>query len=330
MDVGPFSYGVARDLLTGLRVAPRPVDNSAGPGRGRGRARRPGHDHPLTHSSPRSRTRCNGRVTVRRRASPRWVTSAQGSPGTPQSGRTACKEQAVVGDGEGTVGTDDPVDLQQLGPMAYDIEVGDLPATARRCSTTAPTSRKRVCGHASSARSTRRPAARATAARRPTQATHHRRRPQGGVELGVVVPPTCWVQNAPPGRSTRAISAGSRAPCRFRTRSKSEPSHGSRRSVRALTSTRSAAGGPGRRGGSAGTVQCDAADRHTERWRAPHRRRCRCPGRGRARPAASAASAAVVPRQRVTHHPPGQAAEVPAGQRLGGGLGQQPVDLGTR
>ena len=37
----------------------------------------------------------------------------------------------------------------------------------------------------------------------------------------------------------------------------------------------------------------------------------------------------VVPGQRVAHHPPGQAGEVPAGQRLGGGLGQQPVDLGT-
>ena len=38
----------------------------------------------------------------------------------------------------------------------------------------------------------------------------------------------------------------------------------------------------------------------------------------------------VVPGQRVAHRPAGESGEVPAGQRFGGGLGQQPVDVSRR
>ena len=157
------------------------------------------------------------------------------------SGRSdGVEQQAVVGDGEGAVPADDPVDLEQLrGRWRVTSKCGTCQLTARSCSTTAPRRGNCVRGQASSARSASRPAAseqhgtlRGRAGRPPTGGAA----PNAASSSASFSAPTCSVQSTPPGCSTRAISGGSSAPCRLRTRSKSALSQGSRRPVRDRTS----------------------------------------------------------------------------------------------
>jgi hypothetical protein len=44
--------------------------------------------------------------------------------------------------------------------------------------------------------------------------------PKASITLWVLRPPTCWVTNTPPGRSTRATDSGKTALCRLSTTSK--------------------------------------------------------------------------------------------------------------